>query len=64
MLEAMHDIVRAGMVRYIWASAMYALQFQKALHVAEDNGWLRCGPALLLHSGPYWLLLVLFVYRS
>jgi len=40
-MEALHDIVKAGKVRYIGASAMYAFQFQKALHVAEKNGWTR-----------------------
>jgi aryl-alcohol dehydrogenase-like predicted oxidoreductase len=40
-MEALHDVVRAGKARYIGASAMYAWQFQKALHVAERNGWTR-----------------------
>ncbi len=40
-MEALHDIVKAGKARYIGASAMYAIQFQKALHVAEQNGWTR-----------------------
>jgi 1-deoxyxylulose-5-phosphate synthase len=40
-MEALHDVVRAGKARYIGASAMYAWQFQKALHVAEKNGWTR-----------------------
>ena len=40
-MEALHDIVKAGKVRYIGASAMYAWQFQKALHVAAKNGWTR-----------------------
>jgi aryl-alcohol dehydrogenase-like predicted oxidoreductase len=40
-MAALHDIVKAGKVRYIGASAMYAIQFQKALHVAERNGWTR-----------------------
>ncbi|RCW41114.1 aldo/keto reductase [Paenibacillus prosopidis] len=40
-MAAMHDVVKAGKVRYIGASAMYAWQFQKALHVAEKNGWTR-----------------------
>src|SRR5690606_28910463 len=38
---ALHELVQAGKVRYIGASAMYAWQFQKALHVAETNGWTR-----------------------
>ena len=36
---ALHDIITAGKVRYIGASAMYAWQFQKALYVAEKHGW-------------------------
>lgn len=40
-MEALHDIVKAGKARYIGASAMYAWQFLKALHVAEVNGWTR-----------------------
>ncbi len=37
-MEALHDLVRAGKVRYIGASSMYAWQFAKAQHVAEANG--------------------------
>jgi aryl-alcohol dehydrogenase-like predicted oxidoreductase len=40
-MEALNDLVRAGKVRYIGASAMYAWQFQKALFVAERHGWTR-----------------------
>jgi len=40
-MAALHDIVKAGKARYIGASAMYAFQFQKALHVAEKHGWTR-----------------------
>jgi aryl-alcohol dehydrogenase-like predicted oxidoreductase len=40
-MEALHDVVKAGKARYIGASAMYAWQFQKALQVAEKNGWTR-----------------------
>jgi 1-deoxyxylulose-5-phosphate synthase len=40
-MEALHDVVKAGKARYIGASAMYAWQFQKALHVAETYGWTR-----------------------
>lgn len=40
-MRALHDVVQAGKVRYIGASAMHAFQFQKALHVAERNGWTR-----------------------
>jgi aryl-alcohol dehydrogenase-like predicted oxidoreductase len=40
-LEALHDIVKAGKVRYLGASSMHAWRFCKALHVAEGNGWTR-----------------------
>ena len=40
-LEALHDLVKAGKVRYIGASSMYAWQFAKALYLAELNGWTR-----------------------
>jgi len=40
-MEALNDIVRAGKARYIGASAMWAWQFQKALHVVEKHGWTR-----------------------
>ncbi|KJD44064.1 aldo/keto reductase [Paenibacillus terrae] len=40
-MEALHDLVKAGKVRYIGASSMYAWQFLKAQQVAERNGWTR-----------------------
>ncbi len=40
-LEALHDVVRAGKVRYLGASSMYAWQFAQALYVADLNGWTR-----------------------
>ena len=40
-LEALDDIVRAGKVRYLGASSMFAWQFSKALHLAERHGWAR-----------------------
>jgi aryl-alcohol dehydrogenase-like predicted oxidoreductase len=40
-MEALHDVVKAGKARYIGASSMYAWQFLKALHVAENHGWTR-----------------------
>lgn len=40
-MEALNDLVRAGKVHYIGASAMYAWQFQKAQYVAEKNGWTK-----------------------
>lgn len=38
-LEALHDIVKAGKVRYIGASSMYAWQFTKAIYTSRLNGW-------------------------
>ena len=40
-LEALHDVVRSGKVRYIGASSMHAWQFTQALHLADLNGWTR-----------------------
>lgn len=40
-MEALNDVVHAGKVRYMGASAMYAWQFQKALYIAEKNGWTK-----------------------
>lgn len=40
-MEALHDIVKSGKVRYIGASSMYAWQFAKAQQVAREHGWTR-----------------------
>jgi aryl-alcohol dehydrogenase-like predicted oxidoreductase len=40
-MQALHDIVRAGKVRYIGASAMFAWQFAKAQYTADLHGWTR-----------------------
>ncbi|MGW2937507.1 aldo/keto reductase [Streptomyces sp. NPDC001156] len=40
-LEALHDVVKSGKVRYIGASSMYAWQFSKALYLQKMNGWAR-----------------------
>ncbi len=40
-LEALHDAVKAGKVRYIGASSMYAWQFAKALYLADRQSWTR-----------------------
>jgi aryl-alcohol dehydrogenase-like predicted oxidoreductase len=40
-LEALHDVVKAGKVRYLGASSMFAWQFAKTLHIAERKGWTR-----------------------
>jgi 1-deoxyxylulose-5-phosphate synthase len=40
-LEALHDLIKAGYVRYIGASSMFAYQFAKALYKAELHNWTR-----------------------
>jgi aryl-alcohol dehydrogenase-like predicted oxidoreductase len=40
-MEALHDVVKSGKVRYIGASSMYAWQFAKAQHIAQSKGMLR-----------------------
>ena len=40
-LEALHDLVRIGKVRYIGASSMASWQFAKALYLADRHGWTR-----------------------
>jgi 1-deoxyxylulose-5-phosphate synthase len=40
-LEALHDVVKAGKVRYLGASSMFAWQFCKALYLADRNNWTR-----------------------
>ena len=40
-MSALNDVVRAGKVRYLGASAMFAWQLLTALNVADANGWSR-----------------------
>ena len=40
-MEALHDCVRSGKVRYVGASSMAAWQFAKAQHTADLGGWTR-----------------------
>jgi aryl-alcohol dehydrogenase-like predicted oxidoreductase len=40
-MQALDDIVRAGKARYIGASSMFAWQFAKAQHTADEHGWTR-----------------------
>ncbi|ARO14637.1 putative oxidoreductase [Ketogulonicigenium robustum] len=40
-LDALNDLVRAGKVRYLGASSMYAWQFMKALGLQQQNGWAK-----------------------
>lgn len=41
-LEALHDVVKAGKVRYLGASSMWAWQFAKIQQTARAHGWSRC----------------------
>ena len=38
-MEALHDLVKMGKVRYIGCSSCYAWQFAKAQHIAQMHGW-------------------------
>ncbi|MCJ1475686.1 hypothetical protein MMC13_004349 [Lambiella insularis] len=40
-LEALHDLVKSGKVRYIGASSMWAYQFAMMQFCAEKNGWTK-----------------------
>lgn len=40
-MEALHDLVRSGKVRYIGASSMWAYQFAQMQFAAEKNGWTK-----------------------
>ena len=40
-LEALHDLVKMGKVRYLGASSMRAWEFGRALHLQKTNGWAR-----------------------
>src|SRR6185369_5480434 len=40
-MQALHDVVKAGKVRYLGASSMWAWQFARAQQVAKENGWTR-----------------------
>ncbi|MFF3753415.1 aldo/keto reductase [Streptomyces sp. NPDC002018] len=40
-LEALHDLVKAGKVRYLGASSMRAWEFARALHLQKQHGWAR-----------------------
>ncbi|KAI1980651.1 hypothetical protein LOZ51_001865 [Ophidiomyces ophidiicola] len=40
-MEALHDLVRAGKVRYIGSSSMWAYQFARMQFCAERNGWTK-----------------------
>jgi aryl-alcohol dehydrogenase-like predicted oxidoreductase len=40
-MEALHDLVKSGKVRYLGASSMWAWQFAKMQQVAREHGWTR-----------------------
>jgi aryl-alcohol dehydrogenase-like predicted oxidoreductase len=40
-MEALHDVVMAGKVRYLGASSMWARRFAKMQHAADLHGWAR-----------------------
>jgi 1-deoxyxylulose-5-phosphate synthase len=40
-MEALHDVIKAGKVRYIGASSMWAWQFATMQHAADLHGWTR-----------------------
>jgi aryl-alcohol dehydrogenase-like predicted oxidoreductase len=40
-MEALHDVIKAGKVRYIGASSMFGWQFAKLQHAADLGGWTR-----------------------
>ena len=40
-MEALHDVVKAGKVRYLGASSMHAWQFATMQHAADLHGWTR-----------------------
>jgi aryl-alcohol dehydrogenase-like predicted oxidoreductase len=40
-MEALHDVIKSGKVRYLGASSMWAWQFAKMQHAADLHGWTR-----------------------
>src|SRR3954453_416281 len=40
-MEALHDVVKPGKVRYLGASSMWAWRFAKLQHAAERDGWTK-----------------------
>lgn len=41
IMEALHDVVKSGKVRYLGASTMYAWQFERLQNIAQKNGWTK-----------------------
>jgi aryl-alcohol dehydrogenase-like predicted oxidoreductase len=40
-MEALHDLVKSGKVRYLGASSMWAYQFTTLQHTAEKHGFTK-----------------------
>jgi aryl-alcohol dehydrogenase-like predicted oxidoreductase len=40
-LEALHDMVKSGKVRYIGGSSMYSWQFAKSIYISQMRGWAK-----------------------
>ena len=40
-MEALHDVIKAGKVRYIGSSSMASWQFARMQHLADLHGWTR-----------------------
>ena len=40
-MQALNDVVKAGKVRYVGASSMWAWQFAKLQNTAERHGWMK-----------------------
>jgi aryl-alcohol dehydrogenase-like predicted oxidoreductase len=51
-LEALHDVVKSGKVRYIGASSMFTWQFSKSLYLSELHNWTK-----FVSIQPYYNLL-------
>ncbi len=41
IMEALHDVVKAGKARYIGASTMFAWEFERLNNIAESHGWTK-----------------------
>jgi len=52
-MEALHDVVKSGKVRYIGASSMFAHQLLEMQYVARLNGWTEFISMQNLHNAVY-----------
>ncbi|KAL4926670.1 aldo/keto reductase [Aspergillus undulatus] len=52
-MEALHDVVKSGKVRYIGASSMFAHQFLEYQYTARMNGWTEFITMQNLHNAIY-----------